>query len=84
MKQILLSSLLAVTLLSGCTSATRAKIASFGGKHKITFYSGGVAVRTWHTSGYVQNEEHSDGYYFQDDATGKLVTLSGEVVIEQE
>jgi hypothetical protein len=84
MKKALLSSLLSVALLSGCTNAQRAKWSSLGGKHKITFYSGGIAVRVWHTSGYVQNEEKSDGYYFQDDATGKLVTISGEVVIEQE
>jgi hypothetical protein len=80
-KTILLVSLM---LLVGCTNAQRAKWNSLGGKHKITLYSGGIAVRVWHTSGYVQNEEKSDGYYFEDDATHKLVTVSGNVVIEQE
>jgi hypothetical protein len=84
MKKILLSSLLIVVLLSGCTSAERAKITALGSKHKITLYSGGIAVRVWHSSGSIVNEEHSDGYYFQDDDTHKLIRVSGQIVIEQE
>lgn len=77
--------LLLVILSSiGCTSADRAKLGSIGSHHKITLYSGGIAVRTWHSSGVIQNEEHSDGFYFMDDATGKLIRVSGQIVIEQE
>ena len=85
-KIILLSILLilALYLTTGCTNADRAKWASLGGNHKITLYSGGVAVRVWHSSGYIQNEEHSDGFYFKDDASGKLIRVSGQIVIEQE
>jgi hypothetical protein len=76
---------IAIILAStGCTSADRAKIGSLGSHHKITLYSGGVAVRTWHSSGYINNEEHSDGYYFEDDITHKLIRVSGSIVIEQE
>jgi len=80
-KTILLVSLM---LLTGCTSADRAKFGSLGSKHKITLYSGGTAVRTWYSSGVIQNEEHSDGYYFMDDTTHRLVRVSGQIVIEQE
>jgi hypothetical protein len=85
-KVILLSILLLLSLylFTGCTSAQVAKFQSLGSKHKITLYSGGVAVRVWHSTGYIQNEEKSDGYYFKDDATGKLVSVSGQIVIEQE
>lgn len=76
--------LLLTFLISGCTSADRAKLFAYGSHHKITLYSGGVAVRVWHSSGIISNEERSDGYYFMDDATGKLVCVSGQVVIEQE
>ena len=76
--------LLLIFSLAGCTSAQVAKFQSLGSKHKITLYSGGVAVRVWHSSGYINNEEHSDGYYFQDDETHKLVSVSGQIVIEQE
>lgn len=87
MKTKLLISTISIALMlvyTGCTNAERAKLGSLGGKHKITLYSGGVAVRTWYSTGYIQNEQHSDGYYFKDDATGKLVSISGQVVIEQE
>jgi hypothetical protein len=85
-RNILLFGLLiwAILLTTGCTNAERAKWGSLGGKHKITLYSGGIAVRVWHSTGYIKNEEHSDGYYFEDDLTHKLVTISGEVAIEQE
>ena len=77
--------LLLVILSSiGCTSADRAKIFAYGSKHKITLYSGGIAVKVWHSSGAISNEAHSDGYYFKDDETGKLVSVSGQIVIEQE
>jgi len=76
--------LIALYLFTGCTSADRAKLGSIGSHHKITLYSGGIAVKVWHSSGYINNEEHSDGYYFMDDTSGKLIRVSGNIVIEQE
>jgi hypothetical protein len=69
---------------AGCTDAQIAKVGALGSGHKITLYSGGQAVREFHTDGKVVSEEKSDGYYFMDRATGKLVEVSGDVVIEQE
>jgi hypothetical protein len=85
-KIILLAILLTLSLylFTGCTGASIAKFESLGSKHKITLYSGGIAVRTWHSTGYIQNEEHSDGFYFKDDVSGKLIRVSGDIVIEQE
>jgi len=85
-KNIILFGLLIWAILSttGCTSADRAKLSAFGSHHKITLYSGGIAVRTWHSSGAINNEEHSDGFYFMDDSTHRLVRVSGQIVIEQE
>jgi hypothetical protein len=76
--------LLLIFSMAGCTSADRAKVFAYGSHHKITLYSGGVAVRVWHSSGAINNEEHSDGYYFMDDTSGKLIRVSGDIVIEQE
>jgi hypothetical protein len=84
MKYIALALLGLSILLNGCTSASRAKLFAYGSHHKIILYSGGVPVREWHSSGAISNENHSDGYYFQDDHTGRLVSVSGTVVIEQE
>jgi len=76
--------LIALLGLMGCSKAQRTLILSAGSKHRITLYSGSSAVRSWVSSGTIENEEKSDGYYFQDDTTGKLVRVSGSVVIEQE
>ncbi|NDB85215.1 MAG: hypothetical protein EB127_21310 [Alphaproteobacteria bacterium] len=81
-KLILLAILLLIVifLFTGCTNAERAKMFALGSKHKITLYSGGIAV----TSGVIQNEERSDGYYFMDDDSHRLIRVSGNIVIEQE
>jgi hypothetical protein len=64
-----------------CTDATRSKLGGYGDEFKIEMYSGGQMVREWTSSGKVLSEEGSDGYYFNDKNTGKLVEVSGEVVI---
>ena len=66
---------------SGCTDATRAKFGGYGDKHKVELYSGGEKVGEWISSGKVQSEERSDGYYFNDEHTGLLMEVSGTVVI---
>jgi len=76
--------ILAIVTLGGCTSASRAKIGAMSKSHTITLYSGGKAVRTWKSTGIVVSEANSDGYNFQDSVSGKLVTVSGDVVIEVE
>ena len=68
----------------GCSYANRSEISSWGKKHRVTLYSGGKQIGQWVASGKVENESQSNGYYFQDDATGKLVRINGDVVIEVE
>lgn len=75
---------LAVIALSGCTDASRSQLGSYGSKFKVTLYSGGEPVRTWTSTGKVLTEQESDGWYFTDADTGKLVRLSGDVVVEQQ
>jgi len=75
---------LSLLLLAGCTDAEWSKNTSYGSSFTVTMYSGGEAVRVWKSSGKVLSEEKSDGWYFQDAATGKLVRVSGDVVVEQD
>ncbi len=78
--------LLFVVLLTtcfGCTESQRAKIGGLGERHRVTLWSGGIAVRTWVSPGKVSSSESSDGYYFRDEDTGLLVEISGDVVIER-
>lgn len=84
MKKLLLAlTLIAVT--TGCSkienSIQKFQNATTGGIYKVTLYSGGKVVREWNVKGFVSSEEGSDGYYF--DIDGKLVQVTGDLVIEQ-
>ena len=74
---------LALALGIGCSNAQKAKIGAWGEKHKITLYSGGKKVGEWTCTGRIENEEGSDGFFFLDDKTGKLVRICGTAVIER-
>lgn len=80
MKYVVGSILLALCI--GCTDADRAQYNSIGCRHKVALYSGGKLVREWTSTGKVLTEEHSDGWYFEDAGTHRLVRVSGDVVIE--
>jgi uncharacterized lipoprotein YehR (DUF1307 family) len=71
-------------MLMGCTTSERAQIESLGSRHRITLYGyDGKVIRQWVSTGRVANETQSDGWYFRDEATGKLVEVTGTIVIEQ-
>jgi hypothetical protein len=72
-----------IILLSvvGCSYANRSAISAWGKRHDVKCYSGGKLFFEGYTTGKVENEAHSDGYYFQDEATGKFTTVSGDCVI---
>jgi len=81
MKKLLFLLSLVVITLSSCTDATRSKFNGLGNEFTVEMYSGGQLVRTWTSTGKVESEAQSDGYYFQDKATGKLIEVAGDVVI---
>jgi hypothetical protein len=70
--------------LVGCKDSTRAQFESLGSRHHIVMYSGGQKVGEWYATGNVSNESQSDGWYFRDEKTGKLVEVTGQIVITQE
>lgn len=80
MKKIVL---LAV-LLAGCTSAERAQIGAVGGSQHVVLYAcDGHMISEWDSDGVVHTETGTDGWYFKDRISGKLVRVSGSVVITQ-
>jgi hypothetical protein len=83
MRKHLLFIALAALLVSGCKDATMAQWNSLGKRHRVDLYSGGQKVATWVSTGNVSNQSQSDGYSFEDEATKKLVEVSGTVVITQ-
>ena len=72
---------LMAVLLSGCTDAFKSEIQSYGSKHRIELWSGGQKVHEWTSTGKVVSEDRSDGYYFRDQETNKLVRVTGDLVI---
>lgn len=72
---------LAVVVLAGCTDARKAKFTALGSAGEITCYSGGSVIYKGRSTGKIETEEQSDGWYFQDAQEGKLIRVSGDCVI---
>ncbi len=75
--------LVALVALGGCKGADLAQFKSLGSRHHITCYSGGKVIWEGDSTGNISNEAHSDGFYFRDEKTQKLVELSGQCVVLQ-
>lgn len=74
----------AAGLLYGCTDAKMQQIQSLGSRHHVTLYGcDGHIIKQWTATGNVSNESQSDGWYFRDEETGKLVEITGTIVIDQ-
>jgi hypothetical protein len=85
MKKVALGLAVAIIWLGGCTDAHMQQIESLGSNHKVTLYAtDGHVINQWTATGNVANEAQSDGWYFRDSETGKLVEVTGTLVIEQE
>ena len=70
---------------TGCASLgnqmVRTETSVMGGDYRVTMFSGGKPVRAWEIKNtIVHEEEGSDGWWFS--CGGKLVRLSGDVVVE--
>ena len=76
---------LLLILLAGCSAAERSRNGPgrLMSNYTVTLYSGGHPVRTWNTKGQVESEHATDGYYFVDAMTGRIVEVAGDIVIEQ-
>lgn len=70
--------------MMSCTDARFSKFTALGGKHSITLYGAdGTVIETWVSSGKPHSEANSDGYYFCDVKSGKLIEVCGTIVIKQ-
>jgi hypothetical protein len=81
-KKIIMLSVISV-LMGSCTDATISKIGGYGDTFTVKVL-GPDTIITYHSTGKVISENGSDGYYFNDRETGKLIEVSGTVIIEQE
>jgi hypothetical protein len=82
---VLLTMAIATALAaSGCTDAEMAQRGALGSQFKVTVWSGGQPVKVYTSTGKVLSEEKSDGWFFKDKTTGKLVRVSGTITVEEE
>jgi hypothetical protein len=70
-------------MLTSCTDATMSKMGGYGDTFTVKVL-GPDTIIAYHSTGKVISEEKSDGYYFTNRETGKLIEVSGNVIIEQE
>ena len=70
---------------TSCTDATKAKFGGLGDEFKVEMINcDGTVAREWISTGKVQSEANSDGYYFMDKDTGKLIEVTGRMVITKQ
>ena len=74
--------ILLVALLPGCTCAQMAQITSLGSPGSIQCFSGGKVIYEGRSTGKISTEQGSDGWYFEDSETGKLVRVGGDCLIK--
>ncbi len=73
----------AAAIMCSCKDATMAQFHALGRRHSITLYAAnGTVIKHWVSTGNVSNEDRSDGWYFEDEATHLLVEVTGTLVIE--
>lgn len=71
-----------ITMLSGCTDAKMKQLTSLGSPGEIVCFSGGQEIYKGTSTGKISTEQGSDGWYFQDKSTGKLIRVSGDCIIK--
>ena len=83
-KQIMVMLFLIATIgIFSCKDATKAQFNALSKPHIIKQYGcDGKVINQWESTGGVSNEQHSDGWYFEDAATRKLVEITGTITIE--
>lgn len=84
MKRNLALAIFATTLaltVAGCTDGQTAGLQAYGMKHHIKQFSGGQQVGEWVSTGKVSNEPQSDGYFFEDATTQKIVEVTGTIQV---
>lgn len=79
MKKILLISVALLAL--SCTDADRAQYSALGDRATIQCFSGGIQIYTGTSTGKIKTENKSDGWYFEEEGSGKLIRISGDCII---
>lgn len=66
----------------GCTDAEVKQVFTLGKPGDIICYSGGKEIYKGSSTGKIATEQGSDGWFFEEAGTNKLVRVSGDCVIK--
>jgi hypothetical protein len=80
MKKMIMLSILVFSLI-GCTDADYSKFKALGDSANIKCYSGELLIYEGTSTGAIENETQSDGYYFRDKTDNVLKMVSGNCII---
>jgi hypothetical protein len=73
--------IISMSLLS-CTDAYKAKVGGLGDRFNVELINcDGSVTHKWVSSGKVESESNSDGYYFMEEKTNKLIEVTGTLII---
>ncbi len=82
MKKLFMVAMLFIAVSISCTDATRSKIGGYGDEFRVEMVNcDGTITHTWISSGKVKSEQSSDGYYFKDKESGRLIEVTGSLII---
>ena len=81
MKNWMIALICLVFLGIGCTDARWGKFTALGNPASVLCYSGGKLIYSGKSTGKVVSEASSDGYFFRDAKSGKVMEVSGNCVI---
>lgn len=82
MKKISLTIFIMTVLMMSCTDAKMKQITTIGSKAHVKCWSGGTVILDTYSTGKVGTEEQSDGWYFEDQNTGKLIRTNADCIVE--
>ena len=68
--------------LAGCSQAEFSKNVNYGQPARVTCYSGNLKTLDDFSTGRVESEEHSDGWYYFSSTTGRLMHASGACYVD--
>lgn len=65
----------------GCTAAEVKQMTTIGNAGHIICYSGGKIIYEGNSTGKISTEHESDGWFFEEEGSHKLIRISGDCVI---
>ena len=68
-------------VLTACTNAQTKQWTTLGNPGEIVCYSGGKEIYRGKSTGKISSERGSDGWFFEEDSTRKLIRVSGACII---